>query len=262
MDAKLSMSPPESGHSAAPWLLGGRMAQTSRRVARLHNHARGQIFGITHGVMALRTDRAYWTIGAGQFLWLPPDLPHEARSHGAISGWSLYIAPFRCTDLPSAPFLSQGTTLLNAQAERLSDIARPALWSAVTERLAESFWDEFCALPRETAALPFPQDPRLKRVAQALCDDPSDNRKLLQWATLAGMSQRSFIRHFGPDTGLSFSAWRQRLRMIQAMEQLARGDSVSDVAAAAGYESLGAFSAAFLRVTGTRPLTHKRPAGR
>lgn len=229
------------------------MAQAGRRIAQPHSHARGQIFGITHGVMALRTDRAYWAIGAGQFLWLPPNLSHEARSHGAVSGWSLYIAPSRCLALPDTPFLSQGTPLLNAQAERLSGIARPAFWSPVTDRLAESFWDEFCALRRETNALPFPRDPRLTRVAQALCDNPADNRMQQEWAALAGMSQRSFVRHFGLDTGLSLTSWRQKLRMIQAMEQLARGDSVSAVAYAAGYESIGAFSAAFRRRMGCRP---------
>lgn len=52
---------------------------------------------------------------------------------------------------------------------------------------------------------------------------------------------------------MQFSAWRQRLRILNAQEKLARGDHV---AAAVGYESLGAFAAAFKKNTGYSPSAY------
>ncbi|GBQ73883.1 AraC family transcriptional regulator [Asaia bogorensis] len=247
------MVPHEVTAHDAPWILGGHMEQGERREARPHVHERGQIFGIARGVMALRTQAAQWLIGPGQLLWLPPSLTHEARSHGAVMGWSLYVHPERCQALPAYPFLSRGSDLLNAQAVRLARQARNPLWTPVVARLAESFWDEFLSLPQDTGALPFPQDARLRRVAQALTDNPSDRRSQPEWARLANMSQRSFVRHFAGDTGLSFSAWRQRLRIAHAYEKLAQGESVASAAMSAGYESFAAFSKAFIRLTGVLP---------
>jgi len=258
MDAKCSMVPHEAEAHDTPWILGGHMEQGERREARPHAHERGQIFGIANGVMALRTQAAQWLIGPGQLLWLPPSLTHEARSHGAVMGWSLYIHPERCQALPAYPFLSRGSDLLNAQAVRLARQARGPLWTSVVARLAESFWDEFLSLPQDTGALPFPQDARLRRVAEALTDDPADKRSALDWAQLAGMSQRSFVRHFSMDTRLSFSAWRQRVRIAHACERLGQGDSLLSAALAAGYASPGAFSLAFRRLTGSSPVGFRK----
>ncbi|GBQ85724.1 AraC family transcriptional regulator [Asaia krungthepensis NRIC 0535] len=247
------MSPTEIESQTGFWLLGGSMAQTTRRTAARHSHDRGQIFGISSGLMALRTEQAYWLIGPGQFLWLPPFVAHDARSHGAVEGWSLYLDPARCRNLPATPFMAQGSALLNAQAERLARDTRQSPVSDRTARLAETLWDEFIALPREDTALPLPRDERLRRVTTILSSDPADRRSQTDWARLAGMSPRSFVRHFSQDTGIGFGAWRQKLRILNARERLARGERVTQVALAVGYESQGAFAAAFKALTGMSP---------
>lgn len=55
---------------------------------------------------------------------------------------------------------------------------------------------------------------------------------------------------------MQFSAWCQRLRILNAQEKLARGDHVTHVAAAVGYESLGAFAAVFKKNTGCSPSAY------
>jgi len=206
--------------------------------------------------MAVTIQNSYWLIGPGQLLWLPSGCVHEARSHGAIAGWSLYITAGRCSSVAHKPFLADCTRLLMAQVERLSQNAKGAAWQDSFTRLAESFWDEFLSIPRHSVSLPFPEDARLKRVAEALSATPADPRGQQEWADMAGMSLRSFIRHFTADTGMQFSVWRQRLRILNAQERLARRERVTDVAAAVGYESLGAFAAAFRKSTGYSPSAY------
>jgi len=234
------------------------MQQETRRTADLYAHSRGQIFGIGRGVMGMRTDEAYWLIGPGQALWLPPYLCHTARSHGAVRGWSLFIDQARSTMLSAQPFLVRGTPLLIAQAERLSHCASDQSWSDSLARLAESFWDEFLSLPRASVSLPFPTDGRLRRVADALSENPADAREQQDWAIEASMSVRSFVRHFGTETGMPFTAWRQRLRILNAQERLARGEAVTSVALDVGYESPGAFAAIFRKITGHSPAAYMK----
>lgn len=232
---------------------GGSLAQDTQRIAPRHTHERGQIFGIRSGVMVFHTGHQFWSVGPDQVLWLPPGTPHDARSHGAIAGWTLYLHPSRCTALPGTPFLAEGTPLLNAQAERLAGTTRSGAIDATTSRLAESFWDEWTALPRRLCGLSIPRDPRLRRVTDHLEMAPGDRRPEADWAAFAGMSLRSFVRHFRADTGSGFSSWLQRRRMIEAQMRLARGERVTQVALAVGYDSVGAFSAAFKRIAGCRP---------
>ncbi|PYD49436.1 AraC family transcriptional regulator [Komagataeibacter saccharivorans] len=240
----------------ALWLSGSPVRQTNRRTTDLHVHEKGQIFVVESGVMAVMIQNSYWLIGPGQLLWLPSGFVHKARSHGAIAGWNLYITAERYSSVAQKPFVADCTRLLMAQVERLSQNAKVAIWQDSFTRLAESFWDEFLSIPRHSVSLPFPEDARLKRIAEALSVTPADPRGQQEWADMAGMSLRSFIRHFTADTGMQFSVWRQRLRILNAQERLARCERVTDVAAAVGYESLGAFAAAFRKNTGYSPSTY------
>ncbi|WP_215749788.1 MULTISPECIES: AraC family transcriptional regulator [unclassified Gluconobacter] len=247
-----------SANIACPWLTTRHISQPQRRVTDLHIHKTGQIIGVERGVMIIKTEESYWLIGPRQFLWVPPKTNHEARSHGAISGWSFYLREDRCIFLPTKPFIADSTRLITAQAERLSVAIISSTWDDRTARLAASFWDELLSIPRCPVALPAPKDVRLKQVTEALSIHPADTREQQDWAKLAGMSLRSFVRHFTADTGMSFSTWRQRLRILSAQEKLARGESVTSVAAAVGYESLGAFAAAFRKNTGYSPSDYTK----
>ena len=55
------------------------------------------------------------------------------------------------------------------------------------------------------------------------------------------------------DTGLTYRAWRQRLRLLGALPDLERGERVTDVALGCGYESVSAFIAAFRQQFDTTP---------
>ncbi|MNT83546.1 HTH-type transcriptional regulator ChbR [compost metagenome] len=65
------------------------------------------------------------------------------------------------------------------------------------------------------------------------------------WAALLNSSEKTLTRAFQRETGLSFRQWRQRLRLLAALQPLERGASVTEVALASGYESPSAFIAAF-----------------
>ncbi|WP_318389321.1 helix-turn-helix domain-containing protein [Enterobacter sp.] len=97
-----------------------------------------------------------------------------------------------------------------------------------------------------------PKDARLLRIARALSERPYDDRRA--WA---GISPRTVTRRFIAETGFSFTEWRQRVRLLRALELLAAGQSVSAIALDLGYDNVSAFIALFRRVFGVTPGRYK-----
>ena len=64
-------------------------------------------------------------------------------------------------------------------------------------------------------------------------------------------SAREVARLFLRETGMSFGAWRQQARVLEAMGRLGGGEPVTQVALDLGYDSVSAFSAMFRRAAGT-----------
>src|SRR5258708_32833777 len=98
-----------------------------------------------------------------------------------------------------------------------------------------------------------PRDTRLRRLCQALLAARGDSRPLDEWAGTANASARTLARLFQSETGLTFGAWRQQARVLDAMGRLANGAPVTQVALDLGYESVSAFSAMFRRAAGASP---------
>lgn len=72
------------------------------------------------------------------------------------------------------------------------------------------------------------------------------------------MSRRTFTRNFRQETGMSFVAWRQQLRMTQAAALLSAGQSSTQVAQTLGFSSLSAFATLFQRSFGLSPGRYAR----
>ncbi|MCA6100083.1 helix-turn-helix domain-containing protein [Bradyrhizobium australafricanum] len=91
---------------------------------------------------------------------------------------------------------------------------------------------------------------------RALADDPADKRRLDDWAILAGSPVRTLTRRFPIETGFSFTEWRQRVRLMRALEMLADEIPVTTIALDLGYETVSAFIALFRRTFRTTPARY------
>jgi AraC-like DNA-binding protein len=74
-----------------------------------------------------------------------------------------------------------------------------------------------------------------------------------EMAVRAGMSRRTFTRHFRLHTGISFIEWRQQACLLAAVVMLGKGQSVTQVAMALGYSSSSAFATVFKQLLGEVP---------
>ena len=72
-------------------------------------------------------------------------------------------------------------------------------------------------------------------------------------ARQVGLGRRTVERLFLAETKMTVGEWRRRLRLLRAVQRLARGESVTNVALDAGYSSTSAFIATFRKAFGTTP---------
>jgi len=230
------------------------------RQSQPHSHARGQLFASMRGLLTIGVDDAVWVVPSVHAVWLPPHRVHSAQSHGPFAGWGVYVAEHLCADLPPSPCTIRISNLLRETVMRAASwpIERHRPLSAAQERIAGVIMDEIRTLPPEPLGLPMPLDARLQRIAGALVDDPASSRTLDAWAAWGAVSSRTLSRRFVSETGLSFTAWRQRARLMRALEMLAAGQPVGAVALDLGYSTASAFIAVFRLAFGATPSIYQQ----
>ena len=72
------------------------------------------------------------------------------------------------------------------------------------------------------------------------------------------MTARTAQRLFRKEMNMSFGKWRQQLRLIVALEKLAAGEKITNVALDVGYNSVPAFSTMFKKVFSITPKRYFR----
>ncbi len=223
------------------------------QVIARHVHVRAQLLHASMGAMRVEADRGRWIIPPGFAVWVPAGVAHAVTAVGAISMRTLYVRSDALAALPAALQVVAVSDLLRALILRAVAVPPEALASGEGARLVAVILDELAALKEAPLSLAMPRDPRLLRIAAALDADPADNRPLRDWASMAGIAPRTATRRFAAETGLGFRAWRQRLRLLKALEALAAGRPVAAIGYDLGYDSPSAFTAMFRRATGAPP---------
>lgn len=219
----------------------------------VHQHRRAQLLYGATGQMHVSTRDGEWIVPPLHAVWIPPSTPHAVKFEG-VSTRSLYINPScaarlkrqpHCEVICVSPLLRH---LLNEAA------ALPLYKESERDRaLIHLLLLELSVMPARDFDIPLPQHAGLRALCQAFLDTPSIHDPASRWAGALFMSDSAFRRHFLQQTGMSFSAWRQRACVVMAQGWLMAGRSVSNVALSLGYDNGSSFSAMFRRVTGQPP---------
>ena len=133
---------------------------------------------------------------------------------------------------------------------------------------AAAFFEALAALVRELAKVPLElwrphsDDPALARAIRHTEVHAAGPLTVGEVASAAAMSERTLLRRYGEELGLTWGQSLRRVRMIAAIERLlSTDDPVTTIALEVGYASSSAFNAAFRDYTGTTPSDLRR-AGR
>jgi len=252
MSADFMIDPSLADLLDGPLLIAGRQQHVDRRITERHHHLRGQLLGATQGLLSVETSGCKWVVPATHAVWIPPGLPHALQSFGPFSGWSVYLAPSACKEIEASAGVISVSGLLREAVLRATGW-EPVALNLAQQRIAEVIVDEISTLPREALELTLPQDQRLLKVARALVESPGEKQTLQQWARYAAIAPRTLTRRFVQETGITFTEWRQRIRLLTSLEMLAVGKPVTQVSLELGYDNISAFIALFKRTFGVTP---------
>jgi|SRR5471030_32540 len=219
----------------------------------LHSHRCSQLLHTLCGVVEVSTAMDVWMVPPGRGVWLPAGVAHSLRFIGRVQARTLYVDSLARADLPSQCQAVQISPLLRELI--LVSLSIPADYQSGgrDERIMELLLDELRLLPVLPLHLPQPRDGQLLEICQQIRDALSSPWELEEVAAQLNISGRTLSRRFQRETGLRFSDWVRRAKLLAGLHALAIGTSVLDVALALGYDSPSAFSAMFKRALGVSP---------
>jgi AraC-like DNA-binding protein len=218
-----------------------------------HLHARGQLVYAVHGVMMVAAEGGQWIVPPTRAIWMPAGVSHMIRCIGVVHMRSIYVRPDAAPHLPGKAHAVGVSGLLSALIQAAVAIVPPYAPGSRDDRVMRLLLDELHALPVLPLHLPQPVDARLRRICARLAARPDDVSTLADWAARLALDVKTIQRLFARETGMTFGQWRQQARLLRALERLAVGDKVVDVALALGYDSPSAFATMFKRQFGETP---------
>lgn len=221
-----------------------------------HSHKRAQLLYASAGVFSVTTDDASFVIPPQRAVWVPSGVAHEVHCRNHVSVRTLYIDPKAREDLVDSCRVLEVSDLLRELI--LEAIRLPIEYDEYGRdgRIMALILDEIARAPVIPLHVPMPQDARLLRICRSILENPAHTDTLDDWARIAGMGRRTFTRLFLRETQTTFAAWRQHVRLMEALARLAGGHPVTNVALDVGYNSPSAFTAMFRRAFGAAPTQY------
>ncbi len=250
----MNIHPLHGGFDRTPLPVKGKSVDyPANYITPRHQHPTAQLIYAVHGVMLVATDIGQWIVPPTRGIWMPAGTDHWVRAIGDVKMRTLYIQPDALPGLPTV-----------CKAVGISALMRELILAAIQVqeayddasrdgRLMRLLLDEVNVLPTLPLHLPQPNDPRLRTICKTISAKAHDASTLADWSARLHIDAKTIQRLFEKETGMSFGQWRQQARLLTALQQLAAGCKVVDVALNTGYASPGAFATMFKRQFGVTP---------
>jgi AraC-like DNA-binding protein len=235
------------------------VARNYRKGVRLdtHMHREAQLVYAAKGTMQVTTPKGRWLVPPDRAVWVPARMEHAIDVLANIEMRTLYfdlawLKREKRYEGLTREFVVRVSPLLNQAILALFDSRNT---EERTELLVRLVMLELHQAEDPATFVPLPHEPRCRRAAMIVLDDPTGLHDIDTLAREVGTSARTLSRLFSTETQLSFKSWCQRARIAAAIQRLSTdaGVSVKQLATQLGYASVPAFSAAFRQVTGRTP---------
>lgn len=241
--------PDRAPTSARPVRVVARDLKASELLAA-HSHPWGQITITLEGVVRVTVDNSAWIVPPQRAIWIPPNTKHEVTTLEQTRLRALYV------DAGLSPFHGEQCEVLDVSAllrELVVALVQAEPGAPRESMLGMLILDELPRLSTLPIRVALPEDKRLKALCETLIAEPASSLTLDEWADRVGASGRTLARLFERELGMTFSQWRQQVRLAHAAPLLSRGMPLSRVAGELGYASQSAFSAMFKKTFGISP---------
>jgi AraC-like DNA-binding protein/mannose-6-phosphate isomerase-like protein (cupin superfamily) len=218
-----------------------------------HRHRRAQLIYAANGVLSVEAQDGIWVVPPERAVWIPSMMRHGLRAASNVELHNVYVEPSLAQGFPAACAVVVVTPLLRALIGEAVTLPTRHAPDSRHARVMALLLECIEIKPIPALTLPMPQDPRALRLAQQVRAQPSIDRGVVRKAEHTGASLRTLERLFREQTGMPFGHWRQQALLIRALELLAIGTPVAQVASSLGYMEVAAFSSMFRKAMGASP---------
>ncbi len=220
-----------------------------------HAHPWPQLIYASTGVMTVWTEAGSWIAPPHWAVWAPANVRHAIRFSGQSAMRTLYMRPQEGAGWPSQCSVIAVSPLLRELILRTVEIGMLDERTPSHRAMARLILDEVRDRPTPSLDLPMPASVAARRAAEQILEGvPACESAEL--ARRVGLSTRTLERRFAQETGITVGRWRRQARLLDALRQLASGQTVKVVAQDAGYSSPSAFVSAFRSVFGVTPARY------
>jgi hypothetical protein len=163
-----------------------------------HQHDRAQLIHASSGIMRVDTPNGIWVVPPMRAIWVPPQVPHEIRTNGTLKMRTLFFRPEARSGFPTECCVIEVTPLLREMILRMVALAETEPQVPPSVHLIELILSEIREIGALPLHIPMPEDARVRRICQAILQDPSDCRTSAEWGASVGASSRTLERLFCP----------------------------------------------------------------
>lgn len=225
----------------------------SRKEADFHSHRKGQFLLWMRGMLTCEVDGGLWLVPPGSAIWVPGGVQHRMAAAGMVECYVVYVDPAVAGALPRDCCTLSTTALLRELVVRSAELPMRYDDGGMASRVMTLLLDEMALAQPGQVHLPLPQDKRLRKLVDWIMARPSDPGGIDAWARRMEISPRTLSRLVSRETGMSFGRWRRQLHIVLALQWLAKGATVQDVADGLGYENASNFVVMFRKALGETP---------
>lgn len=218
-----------------------------------HSHPWGEFVYSYNGVMEVRIGRRTYLAPSQYGIWLPPGIEHQGSNQYEATHCSLYIEKSYASVLPNRVCALQVTPLVRSALEHLKKFVPSSPYSEEQTRLIRVIYDQLKLSNSIESFLPSTEDAMLSRVLNYIENNLDQDIPIKTLAAHVYVTERTLMRKSNKELGMSLTEWKQKLKVLQAMDRLELGDSIETIALELGYSSSSAFISMFKRIMGVTP---------
>ena len=218
-----------------------------------HAHGRDQLIYAIRGGVTIEALDSIWTIPSHYSLWIPAFVEHSVKMDTEVEMRTLYLQPGIVKTASNECQVRAVSPLLRELIVRSMTI--PPLYSekSADGRLMQVIVDEINQQQKLPFSLKVPSDRRLAQIARHLLEALDESVSIAELGKRVGLSERSIIRRFPLETGLTLHSWRQQARLMHAFALGEQGKPIGVIAQELGYSSTSAFAKMFRKMFNHSP---------
>ena len=192
-------------------------------------------------------------------VWIPPQTEHcsVAIDEQPIHYVAIRLAPDLCINFPKQTEVFSIQPFFRLLVQEILAFPTEQHTTPPYRHLLQVLFDQLKTAPKHQHYLPQSHDAVLKPILAQLTDVDHFSLSLQRCLSNVGLSERQLLRLSQNELQMSLSEWRNRAKIIYAIQQLRAGQSIKALSYELGYQHSSSFIEFFKRYTGKTPNQHR-----